>query len=77
MNNKGQAAILGVIFVVVVFFFLWAMLFAGWISTWSGYMITDNNLTGIEAFLMANMNLWVMCGVLFGLLGFMYFGGSQ
>ena len=76
-GKKGQLAILGVIFGLMIFTFLWVMFFAGWINTWAQQMITANSLTGIEAFLMANMNLWIGIGVLIGVVTALYFGGNN
>ena len=77
MNNKGQLGALSVIFGLIVFFILWAMFFAEWVSEWAQQMITDNSLVGIEAFLIANINLWIAIGVILGVLAFIYFGGGQ
>ena len=77
LGNKGQLAILGVIFGLFIFLILWAMFFGAWVNTWSAQMIATNSLTGLEAFLMANMNLWIGFGVLISAVGVVYFGGGR
>lgn len=77
LGKKGQVAILAVVFGLLVFVILWAMFFGAWVNTWSQQMITVNSLTGIEAFLVANMNLWIGFGVMLGSIGAIYFGGGR
>lgn len=76
-NKKGQIGVISVILALIVFFTLWGMFFASWLSYWAQSAITLNNLTGIEAFLLTYMNLWVFIGVVFGALAVIYFGGGE
>jgi hypothetical protein len=77
MNKRGQGIpVLGVIFGLVVFVILWFMFFAQQVSYWCTATITQNNLTGLEAFFLAYMNVWIFCGVIFGTLAFLYYGGG-
>lgn len=75
-NSKGQLAILGIIFALLIFVVLWAMFFSEQITYWSNDTIERNDLTGAEAFFMSYMNLWVFIGVVLGTLAAMYFGGG-
>lgn len=75
-KKKAQFGILSIIFGVVVFLILWALFFAGWLNTWAEQMIIINNLTGIEAFLVSYINLWVGIGVIIGTFILAYFGGK-
>lgn len=77
MNKKGQLAVLGIVFGLMIFLILFALFFASFVNTWAQQMITLNGLTGVEAFLMANMNLWIVIGTLIGAIGTLYFGGSS
>lgn len=77
MTRRGQIPVLGVLFGLLVFLILWAMFFAGYLQTVANQMIIDQGLTGLEAFLLAYINLWVFCGIIFGTLVFMYYGGGQ
>ena len=76
-GKRGQIAILGVIFALIIFVILWALFFGAWVNTWSQQMITVNGLTGVEAFLIANMNLWIGVGVLIGAVSVAYAGGGR
>jgi hypothetical protein len=77
MNRKAQIGVISVVFGLIVFIVLWALFFGAWVNTWAQQMITANSLTGVEAFLMANMNLWIGIGVMFGAVGALYFGGGR
>ena len=77
MNKKGQLAILGVIFSLIIFIILWAMFFGSWINTWAQQFVAVNSLSGVEAFLILNMNLWIGVGVLIGTVTTIYFGGNS
>jgi len=57
-NKKGQ--ILGYILSLIIFIIVWSLFLAKWINDTVAYYIVQNNLTGIEAFLLANLNLWIM-----------------
>jgi hypothetical protein len=76
-SKKGQLAILGIVFGLIVFVILWALFFGEWVNLWAQQAITANNLTGIEAFLMANMNLWIGVGLIIGSVASVYLGGSR
>jgi len=77
MNKKGQLAILGVIFSLLIFVILWAMFFGSWVNLWAQQLVTVNELTGVEAFLVLNMNLWIGVGVLIGTITTVYLGGNS
>jgi hypothetical protein len=77
MHKKGQLVMMAVFFGLIIFVVLWALFFGEWINVWSQQMIVLNNLTGVEAFLMSNMNLWVGLGVVFGSVSYLYFGGGR
>jgi len=74
MNRKGQ--FMSLLFGLLVFIILWVMFFAEWLSSWGAAYIVQHSATGLEAFLMANMNLWVFIGIILGTLSTIYFGGQ-
>lgn len=78
MNRRAQSVIpvLSVMFGLLVFVILWALFFGSWLSEVANEMIVTNGLTGIEAFLMSYINVWVFVGVVFGTLVFLYYGGG-
>ena len=75
MNKKGQ--ILGVLFSLLVFIILWAMFFAKWLADWGETYIIMHSATGLEAFFMANMNLWVLGGLILGVVTTLFVGGRS
>jgi len=68
---------MGVVFGLLVFFTLYVMFFAKWLANWGESLIIQNDLTGLAAFLSANMNLWVIIGVILGTISMLYFGGRN
>lgn len=78
MNRRGQGIpVLGVLFGLLVFLILYAMFFAGWLQEIATQAVVDNGMTGLEAFLMSYINVWVFIGVILGTLVFLYYGGGQ
>ena len=77
MNKKAQLGVLAVIFGIIIFVILWALFFGSWVNTWAQQAIAVNSLTGVEAFLLANMNLWIGIGVIIGSVSALYFGGGS
>jgi len=42
---------------VITFVIFWALFFGAFFAEWGQRAITENNMVGIEAFLMGNLNL--------------------
>jgi len=61
LNRKGQLTIV-TLFGLMIFLGVFAALSPA-IKTFSEQAITNGNLTGIEAFLMSNINLWIILGL--------------
>lgn len=77
MNKKAYAGPIAFIFTVLVFIFMWFIWLGGWLVDVGEQAIIDGQLTGIEAFIYANLNLWVFIGLILGTLGYMYFAGGE
>lgn len=77
MNKKAYAGPVAFIFVAFVFILIWFVWIGGWLSDVGGRAIIDGQLTGIEAFFYANLNLWVLLGFILGIIGYMYFAGGS
>lgn len=75
--RKAQAGLLWVIFSLIMFFILYALYLGSWVNQVASDFVTNNSLTGIEAFLAANLNLWIWVGVILGFMGYLYFGGNR
>lgn len=71
--KKGQAGPIAFIFLVLVFMILWFVWIGKWLNDVGQQAIIDGSLTGIEAFFYANLNLWILVGLILGVIGFTYF----
>ena len=76
-SKKAQSGILAFIFALIVFFIAWATVLAGIITTHTQNAITTNGLTGAKAFLMANMNLWIVIFMAIALVWLLLSGGGE
>lgn len=77
MNKHAQAGPLAFIFLILMFMVMWFVWLGSWLSDVGEQTIVTNNLTGIEAFAYSNLNIIVLLGVIFGVMGYMYFGGMR
>lgn len=78
VNRKGQQGILGFFVILGVFVVLWALFIGSWVAQIGADAIVTNNMTGFEAFIWGNLNLWILLGVLgAGAGGVFLAGGSQ
>jgi hypothetical protein len=74
-SRKGQIGLIGIVFALIMFFLLWGLFLAGWLRDVTTDFIVNNELTGIEAFLVSNINLWIFSGLLIGIVAVAYLGG--
>ena len=77
MNKRGQLVIMSVAFGLLIFFVFYSIFFAGFLQQQAEQVIEEEQLTGLEAFFWAYINLWVIIGVLLGVLITVYIGGSR
>jgi len=59
MNKKAFINPISIILSYLIFLAVWFLAFAEILNNWSQQGIQLNNLVGLEAFLLANINLWV------------------
>ena len=71
--KKAQAGPIGFIFLVIVFIILWFVWLGQWVSEQGQKAIIEGELTGIVAFFYANLNLWILIGLILGVVGWLYF----
>lgn len=65
-NRSGGTTPITIMFVVLLFFVIWALFLGGFINQNSAQAIADHNLGGFQAFLWANLNLIIfICLVVF------------
>lgn len=69
--SKAQGTF-GLIFSLFFFIVVWFVWLGGWLNTVGQYMITSNNLSGIEALICANLNIVVLFAIFIGFIGFTY-----
>lgn len=75
-NKKAQVGPIGAIMLFCVFLIVYFVWGASWLSTVGTLAITQGSMTGFEAFFYANLNLWVILGMVLGMLGWAYFGSQ-
>jgi len=76
-SKKGQSGILAFIFGLIIFFIAWATVLAKIITLWTQDAITRNSLTGAKAFLIGNMNLWIVIFMIIALVWLLLSGGGE
>lgn len=77
MGYKRGMGIITFYFLLVVFIAMWALFIGEWLAQIGADAIAANNLTGLEAFIWGNLNLWVLLGVLGAGAGALFLSGGQ
>ena len=75
MNNQGQSVIT-IFFWVAVFLIGFGMFFSRVINETSQTAIASGNVTGFEAFIFANLTVFIIVALLIFILAYMYIGGG-
>jgi len=60
LNYRGQASIFTVVTIIILFVILLGLALAPIISTTSSVAVSVSGLTGLEAFMISNLLLWVI-----------------
>lgn len=76
MNNKAQVGPIGFVFLIIVFLIVWMIFLGDWLKDIGQDTIADQSLTGFEAFLWANLNLWTLLALVLGTSAYFYFSGA-
>lgn len=77
MNKKAQEGPIAFIFLLFAFIIFWFVWLGKFLVDMGQLAIINGNMTGIEAFFYANLNLWVFIALILGMLGFMWFAGRS
>jgi hypothetical protein len=79
LNSKyGQLNLINFVIGIVIFLLVWGIWAGKFIAEWCQNAITENGITGIEAFLLSYMNLWIFLMLLICVALVYYMsGGSQ
>ena len=77
-SKSGQIGLVKVFFLVLTFILLWAFWLGQWLNDWVGLAIENNpSMSGLEVFLLANINMWILLLLFVGILIYVYSGGAQ
>ena len=77
-NSKAQIGLVKVFFLVLTFVLMWAFWLGRWLNEWVALSIDNNpSMSGLEIFLLANINMWILLLLFVGILIFVYSGGAQ
>lgn len=76
-NKRGQLNLIRIFFIVIIFIFIWAFWLGQFLNEYSAQFLATGYVTGLEAFLWANLNLWIALGLFLGVLIALYSGGAQ
>lgn len=76
MNNKGQSVIT-IFFWVIVFLIGFGMFFSRVINETSQQAIESGSVTGFEAFVFANLTVFIIIALLIFILAYVYIGGAS
>lgn len=77
MNKKGQVGPVAYVFFLVFFIAIWLLFLGPYLITVGEQAIATGGLTGIEAFVYANFNLWVFLGLTLATVGYFRFMGGE
>jgi len=75
MNNKAQSVIT-VGFWVIVFIIGFAMFFGKWINQIGDDAINSGQVTGFEAFVYGNLNIFIIIALIIFILAYLYMSGG-
>lgn len=77
-NSKAQIGFVKVFFLVLTFVLMWAFWLGKWLNEWVALSIENTpSMGGLEVFLLANINMWILLLLFVGILIYVYSGGAQ
>ena len=74
--NKSGRSVIGFFFGIVAFVFLWIIWLAKYLSIIGQNLIASYGATGLEAWTYANLNLFVLIGLIILIIGGGFFGNE-
>jgi hypothetical protein len=60
MNTKGQLSIFSIVFIIIIFAIILGLGLAPVVNLFTNLSISLGGLTGLEAFLIGNLLLWII-----------------
>jgi hypothetical protein len=77
-NSKAQIGFVKIFFLVLTFVLMWAFWLGKWLNEWVALSIENTpSMSGLEVFLLANINMWILLLLFIGILIYVYSGGAQ
>ena len=76
-SKKANVGAIGGILLFIFFLINWFVWLGSWVNDVGKYMVTTNNLVGVEAFFFYNLNFVILICMILGVMGMMYFGSAQ
>ena len=76
-NKRGKFGILLFIGSLLIFVFIWAVWLGAWLQDYATTTIQAGTVTGLEAFIIANLNLIIFLGLITTVFIAIYFGASN
>lgn len=76
LNHKAQIWQVTALFGIFVFVVLWFGGLGGFLGELGQSVIATNNMTGIEAFFVANLNIWIFICIVLSLIVISIIGGQ-
>ena len=77
-SKKAQIGLVKVFFLVLTFVLVWAVWLGKWLNEYVAISIANNpNISGLEMFLLANINMWILLLLFTGILIYVYSGAYQ
>lgn len=76
LNKRAQVGPIAAIMLFGVFLVMWFVWLGSWVGDVGELAVSNNSLTGIEAFFFNNLNFFIFIFMLVAMLGFMYFSSQ-
>jgi len=75
-NKRAEVGPIGAIMLFMVFLIIWFVWLGGWVGSVGATAVSENGLTGVEAFFFENLNFIITLIMILGMLAWSYFGGD-
>lgn len=76
LKSKKATGSIGAVLLFLVFLVVWFAWLGGFIGNIGYQAVANNNLEGVEAFFIGNLNIVVFVCLVLGIMGYMYFGSQ-
>lgn len=77
MLNKKGSGLIGAIFLFIFFLIMWFIWLGKWLADIGQQAVTENGLTGLNAFFYSNLNFIILIIMCLAMIGWTYFGAGE